>query len=343
MAESRPISIDWRSLFSELGVSWKDRGSNCVRGNVNIPCPACGNDPSYHLGVSEEIEAYYCYRDSRHAGRSFVRLLWLLGQSRTEALALLNRHQGRVSVKPVEAPREQQATNKLWANFLPASQSPQAVAYLDARGFTNSAHVINRYDLRYTPQGKWSRRVLLPFLEGGEVLTWSGRTWEKARSPKYLTDEQKIAGLVYTPRLPRGIVVICEGPLDALKISVATEDEDISAIALTGKGLNASKLLRLARLTRGKRVIFCPDDDVSVGEAYNLLSQLRASLDATFMNVLRLPSGFKDPGEMALSDIAPWIKGGLLGHAVTHRGSPAHHPQADTALPPRMAGNVRHR
>lgn len=324
--ESPPVAIDWRNLFTSIGVAWRDKGSNCVRGNVNISCPMCGNDPSYHLGVSEEIEAYYCYRDSRHKGRSFLRLLYLLGFSRNEGAKLLNAHQGRAKVVAEVAPRLAIAINREWQSFRPATSHLPALHYLEKRGFRNARLTVERYDLRYAPLGKWAGRVLMPLVDNETVLTWTGRAWDN-RVPKYLMTADKIDGAVYVPRLPRSLVVLCEGPMDALKIAAATEDEDISAIALVGKGLNASKLLRLARITKGKTVLFCPDADVAVGEAYNLLNQLATTLDHVFMNLLRLSDGDKDPGDMALEAIPAWIKAALHGNktrptpAQTHRAA----------------------
>ena len=312
MTETPPTAIDWRNLFTSIGVAWRDKGSNCVRGNVNISCPMCGNDPSYHLGVSEEIEAYYCYRDSRHKGRSFLRLLYLLGYSRNEGAKLLNQYQGRKTVVAAVAPRLAIAINREWQSFRPATSHLPALHYLEGRGFRNARLTIERYDLRYSPLGKWAARLLMPLIDDGSVLTWTGRAWDN-RVPKYLMTADKIEGAVYVPRLPRATVVLCEGPMDALKIAAATEDEDISAIALAGKALNASKLLRLARITKGKNVLFCPDFDVPVGEAYNLLNNLATSLDHVFMNVLRLPEGFKDPGELPLDIIPAWIKSATNG------------------------------
>lgn len=309
------FAVDWRGLFTSIGVTWRDRGSNCHRGNVNIPCPWCGNDPSFHLGVSENIEAYYCYRDTRHAGRSFPHLLHQLGHSRSEGVALLNRFQGRKNI-PVQAEaRPLTLTTKLWDMFLPADTMNLILWYLQDRGFTNPSLTVQRYDLRFAMSGKWSRRVLIPFKEGEQVLTWVGRTWEEGRSPRYLMDVEKVAGVVYVPRKPREVIVLCEGPMDALKIAAATEDQDISAIALAGKGLNASKILNLARITAGKLVLFCPDADVPVGEVYSIKSQLDAHLDHVHKAVLRLPQDYKDPGEMEMDAIVNWVKGGLRGNS----------------------------
>jgi len=68
--------VDWRRLLPRLGVAWTDRGANHAKGNVNIKCPFCGpQDPSYHMSVSEEKPAYYCYRNTQHRGQNLFVLL----------------------------------------------------------------------------------------------------------------------------------------------------------------------------------------------------------------------------------------------------------------------------
>jgi hypothetical protein len=83
--------IAWRDAFSALGVEWIDRGRNTSRKSVNIKCPWCElDDPSYHLAVSLHGHGYYCWRDSRHSGTNYERLLVKLGVKRSEAIRLLN-------------------------------------------------------------------------------------------------------------------------------------------------------------------------------------------------------------------------------------------------------------
>jgi hypothetical protein len=300
--------IDWRHLLTSIGIEWRDRGPNTRRGNVNVRCPFCAADPSFHLAISEEIEAYVCYRDSRHAGRSFGRLLHALGVQREEQVRLLNSNLGRIRERAAAAPiRSQGRTDRLWAGFDPAHD---AVAdYLrDQRGFPNPRQTIERYDLRSVIEGRWARRLLLPFRDHeGKMITWAGRAID-ARSPKYLMESYGDGAAVYCPRRTRGVVVLCEGPLDALKIAAATEDEDISAIATAGKNLNSAKLLTLRSMCAGRIVMFAPDGDVSIGERNRLRSELAGSLDARYLGTLAVPSDYKDPAEIPLPLITPWIK-----------------------------------
>jgi hypothetical protein len=241
-----------------------------------------------------------------------------MGQSASEATRLLNHHRGRrsQSVQVIQV-RPQSEAQRLWDRFESAADCRPALTYLESRGFANPRRTIDLYDLRIQFRGNWSKRILIPFRDAqGDIWTWTGRTWDNRLHPKYLMDGEKIAGMVYQPRLARRIVIICEGPIDALKIAVATENEDISAIALSGKSINASKLLMLRQLCGNSLVVFAPDNDVTVGEAYSLKSQLAMALESVHKGIMRLPQGYKDPGEMPLSKIPAWIRD-FIGGAET--------------------------
>jgi hypothetical protein len=302
--------IDWRRLFTSLGIQWRDRGPNTRSGNVNIRCPFCNADPSFHLAVSEEIEAFICYRDSRHAGRSFIRLLMALRNSRAQAISLLNGHPGRAQapVAPIEV-RVQSRTDRLWNSFEGAHSQPFARYLQEQRGFANPYRVIERYDLRSSNQGAWARRLLLPFRDlNNNIETWVGRAIDDARTPKYKMELSANPGAVYVPRKMRATVILCEGPLDALKVAVATEDMDVSSIATAGKNVNTAKLLRLRAACLGRNVLFVPDADVSIGERNRLLETLAGALNSNYIARLSLPEDYKDPAGMPLSLISAWIK-----------------------------------
>lgn len=235
-----------------------------------------------------------------------MRLLFQLGVSRTEATSLLNRYAG--TARPVETPKvalSASDTQKEWDRFISADQSLEALEYLFRRGFDEPIRVIDRYDLRVADEGRWAQRLLLPFKDADVVETFAGRAWRDDLAPKYLMYGNPG---VYAPRKPRTVTVICEGPLDALKICAATEALDVSAIALAGKQLTSSKLLKLRTMLAGSRVLFCPDSDVTVGEAYRIKSELAGALGFVYKPLLRLPMGYKDPAEMPMESVTTWIK-----------------------------------
>lgn len=311
--------IDWRSLFGSLHVEWRDRGSNCRSGNVNIKCPWCHDDPSFHLGVSENREAYYCYREpDRHSGASFISLLIRLGNSRNEALRLINAF--LMPFQPEAAPREPISPTLLrkgWDAFEPASNSRSAIAYLESRDVPDPIAICKLYDLRVAREGTWAQRLLIPFKSSeGIIETWTGRDLTGQRIPKYLTKATNDPGQLYVPDWSRGnkrCLVVCEGPFDALKLAIIARKSIFVVAALTGKDLNAKRLLKLRALGKGcDSLLVTVDADVSIASRMAIISNLAGALPLRYIGGARLPLGYKDPAELPGEGALQWLQTELM-------------------------------
>lgn len=294
--------IDWRSVFTKIGVPFAERGKNVGAGNINITCPFCGDDPSEHLAVALDGKGYYCYRDPRHAGKSPRYLLRRLGLSEMD-IALLLAGTNTYEPQPRAKRPDIEQARKRWGYFLPVAESDKYLGYLESRGFSNPERVARQYDLRYDTEGKWAQRLLIPIAEDEGVITWTGRAVRTGLAPKYYVNPIEHPGFVYTPRPTRRVLVITEGPLDALKFSVAYEDRALSAVALMGKAISEAKLLRLSEMaTDAAYVLVCLDNDCSVSEVYNFINELRPLVRCPIER-LRLPPQYKDAGEMPIDSL----------------------------------------
>jgi hypothetical protein len=298
-----PWPINWRGVFDELGVSWVDRGPNCSRDNLNINCPACGDDNGFHMRVSEQAEIYNCWRDRTHGGRSFVYLLCQLGATRTDAVRLLNDYRGQS--KPVVVQQPGVDYSKAWEAFSSLANAPAGHACLDymaKRGFTDPYKLAAQFDLRYAKAGNWACRVLIPMPWGGSVNTWSGRAISPAMAVRYKVGGLKDEGAIYMPRVPRTLGYIVEGHLDALKIASAYQGTGVSAVAIGGKDLNPGRILRL-------QAVGCPewrlmlDNDAPMHQGFSMLKDLVAHLRTCNVSRHRLPGPYKDAGEVLEKDI----------------------------------------
>lgn len=309
------MRVDWRSLFSEIHVEWRDRGANCKRGNVNISCPLCGNDPSFHLAISENTGAFYCYRNpNNHSGRNATYVLQKLRMSRDEAERLIRHYRsgddGPLPVSTVK--RDQTDVTTAWRKFPSATESREAVRYLEKRGFDPDT-TIARFDLRVAHAGKWSGRILIPYYDPqGNVLTWNGRSLWPDLEPKYKALVQEHSqGYVYVPDYElqgKQVLVLVEGPFDALKIAAATRISPYLPVALCGKQLNAQKLLRLRAFAQHlDALLLVTDSDVNAIESYQFLAELAPVLRMRYAMRGKLPDDYKDPGEMPLEGIKTWL------------------------------------
>lgn len=299
--------IMWKDLFDELNIEWRDRGKNCSRNNVNISCPFCGDDPSFHLAVSETKDAYYCYRNpEQHSGKSLSRLLVALGLDYTDVVTALNKYNS--DVVPRDPPKKPQSNIQAsWGRFVSAAESATCTKYLRSRGFSAPQATCRQYDLRCAGAGRWAQRLLLPIRSEGQVISWTGRSVLPDLEPRYLTADTDLRKLVYLPRSVRSTLLVVEGPLDALKIAVATEALPVSSVALLGKGYY-NKLDALAELAKDCREIeVALDADVSITVAFDFIHELSARVSCP-VNRLVLPAGEDDPGGMELEAIREWVK-----------------------------------
>jgi len=310
--------IDWRGLFSEIRRDWKDKGANCSKGNVNICCPWCRNDPSYHLGVSEGRPAFYCYREpNKHSGKNLNWLLHALGQSREEADRLLRRYGGASNYKPepVAPPPLPSAMMRQWDRFEPATSFDFALEYLRGRGFPHAGDAVSRYDLRIAPVGKWAGRLLIPYYTvSGDILGWTGRALSRQREPRYLTyvPGASVPPLITTVRPRARILVAVEGPLDALKVDFASSldprGEDFVTTGLSGKQLTATKIKLIQDFApNAQGLLMALDSDVMAHAANQQMQELASMMRMHYAARARLPAGSKDPADIQFGDIMPWL------------------------------------
>lgn len=306
------MPTDWRTLFDSQHITWTDRGSNARRNCVNVKCPFCGvDDPSEHMLISENNTGWHCHRfPQRHRGSNPLVLLQHLlpGKSRQELIGLLNQHmttEVRAYVRPRADPT---ALEQQWARFTPADQNHHCLNYLAGRGFVDPEPVCRRYDLRYAPVGKWAARLLVPVHAlGGQLTGWTGRAMRDELEPKYLT-ESATGAAIYVPRAVRGTAIIFEGPMDALKVSTATEHMSVTPIALLGLSSDPLRSYQLnILLRRCDQLYISLDQEIAFPQYRQLVGGLAPSIKRLYKGPLQVPRPFGDAGAMPLTTIERWI------------------------------------
>lgn len=301
------MAISWRQLFAAARIEFRERGANTSRGHVNICCPFCGDDSGFHLSISESKAAYYCRRNPDHAGRNPLFLLLQCGIIKRDALRLLAQHtDGRDDIA-ASSPPLPAANPRDWDRFKRAHHCPPIIAYLEKRGFNDPHALIETHDLRFAQYGTWAQRLLLPLTDGKRTLSWTGRSIRDSLEPKYLVHECEEIPTLFAGTLAGDRVIICEGPLDALKLNAALSrlTSRMSALALSGKALTAGKLLRLATAKLAD-VWLCLDNDCPLSLKMKMLDALKANCRCPVYR-LDVPPQFKDPGEMRENVAREWL------------------------------------
>lgn len=179
-----------------------------------------------------------------------------------------------------------------WSPMAVAADEPAFApgrAYLLGRGIGDD--IIKKYDIRYSPAEK---RVLFPYVLGGELVGWQGRlivpnvivdslTGKKRELPKALTTIQPgIQGnyVMFAANLDRSAhAVITEGPVSGLKTELCGGN-----VVSLGKGVTPSQLDFVAK--RVGRVYLALDSDAGddITRAANILLSM-----GTEVMLMRVP------------------------------------------------------
>lgn len=203
------------------------------------------------------------------------------------------------------------------ASFRPFTDGYAArpfLEYLSKRGFhklTRKPEILtSRYDLHYCVTGSFKGRIIFPVIQAGKLISWTGRSIYQAstkihRYKSLTTDRQKARemgldpaaaplnnALLWQDSLDGGeILVIVEGPFDALRVRYLGEHDGIHATCLfTSMPTNSQVSLIRGLAPKYRRIIILLDSDARV-KAERLRQQLSPIVEAAWL-------GEGDPGDI---------------------------------------------
>lgn len=324
------MAFGWERFLRRHKVEYVTSGPNVAKGYVGVKCPFCGSaDPSEHMSIDLRGRYWRCWRNSSHSGKSkavLIRRLIRCTEEEAQRLAgedvapapdnselagsldklrqSANLLAGSVEKAPLTFPRE----------FHPLLNGrPMAgafIAYLHDRGYRDGEvrWLAEMYGLHYATIGPFAWRLIIPIYDrGGKLLTWTGRAISANTQPRYKTlSVSNGPALASTSNTLLGlpllwgaqdsrVLVICEGPFDALRLAT-------SGVAL---GVHATCLFGL-RASSDQRAIFQGLEE-RFARFYLLLDasaesqrlRLARQLLPVKLRALRLPSGVDDPGDLS--------------------------------------------
>jgi hypothetical protein len=322
------LSRKFETILAAHGISYRASG----RDEILVRCPQCGSaDPSQHMAVNTNGRGYRCLRNpTQHKGKIYSRLLALvlncslerakelLGEkqtlplpSRDEFASSWRKQLGLVGPEGPTTPKKLQFPKEIkplvWG-------SPRSTAFwnylLQERGFTRAQAewASEAYDFHYTVWGKYSYRIVIPIYNGtGELMTWTARAIDPRADIRYMTHPKGEAvapptslllglPILSKTRLTRYLVV-CEGPFDAIAVSVLGHSLGIWGTCLFGLELSEIQADLLSDLAdRFDRVGLLLDPEQAWLRTLDMTSLLPRRC-----KMLHLPEGFKDPGECVKS------------------------------------------
>jgi hypothetical protein len=329
--------FDLRAFFDQHGIKYRTSGANVSRGNIAIHCPFCGpDDPSEHLSVNIEGKGWRCWRHPDHRGKSPARLVRALLRCSMDKAREIVGHSVFLPEDFGDRVKALFASNDdapevddlpLPDEFRRLGGQPSArpfVRYLTDRGFTplQIGKMTNRYGIRYAIEGSYQGRIIFPVTYDGELVSWTGRSISKNATLRYKTlstDEESADREGYRPALGAishyllwfdeledtggELLVLCEGPFDALKVDVLGRSQGIRATCFFTAAPTEAQVDLLHTLARRfDRVLLLLDKGtVSLGMR---VSQQLASVR---VDSAHLPKALKDPGEFTRDSFAKFF------------------------------------
>lgn len=318
--------MDWLRFLDSNRIAYDTRGKNVSGNHVVVSCPWCGgDDPSRHLAISLDGEGWHCWRNRQHRGRSPVKLICALihcsiAEAKTiagERNSIIPENLAEMVQNLMHPPKVENPSLTLPAEFRPFQgqfTSKRFVQYLRSRGFPTPLEDLTKdHDMRYCVSGAFFGRVLfLVRSSKGGLVAWCGRSIYPHEERRYKTEGPVGDYLLWLDRLPRRhshTLVLSEGPMDALKVSVFGKPLGVDATCCFTSTPTNRQIDHLYRLCEHyeKRYIM-----LDQGEIGNTLWTSDALAPLRFKPIWQM--GRKDPGEIRstgeLRDI-------LLGVAVS--------------------------
>lgn len=326
--------MDWESFFVDHQIDYVSRGSNVKRGNVNISCPLCGDDPSHHMGVSLEGKGWGCWRAANHAGKKASNLIRaLLGCSYNQAKMIEQQYSQadpedldsalaalQAQDTPDKAPtrRGPLVMPSDFKDLTKKGTQARFYNYLKRRGYKRPIELCKLYNLKVATTGKWKDRIIIPIYMDGELVSWTSRAIIKpVNAPRYLALSEEQGGLINVfdalynwDELQEGgdLLLIVEGPFDAINVDYRLfdmmDDIKVGVTCTFGTSMSDEQAFMLASVAKKFRkgvLLYDTGATEAIFRAKELLGHTKITCGF-------LPDDVEDPGDMTSSQVSTLIR-----------------------------------
>lgn len=278
--------LDIKQLLDKYRIQYREHGANCARGHANISCPFCKNDPSWHMSINLASGQYYCFRNPRHAGN-------LVGYLLRQLNIPFKEYVGQKLSEGIREYEEDKRDYSAAKYFEPGEESIEVLNYLKSRLFTNPSEVCKQFELKFSRQGEWAGRLIIPLTAG-----WTGRAMRQHIEPRY--DAWTNENGFFLFKHGSDSVIVVEGALDAMKVAVTSAQFDVVAKC---KMIISPAILRFLRDANYQSIYEAPDGNVPALEVFQEMKLIK-SYCGTSATVKRLvmPQYTKDFGQMTESE-----------------------------------------
>lgn len=325
--------FDFVQFCDEHRIPYITRGVNKkVSDDCNVSCPFCNAgadpDPSMHMGIDSHKGVYSCWRNPRqHRGRTLHKLIMkLIRCSYYQACEILGQQsiwlkEGSFELL-ADAPQDFFKTEKTvdheltlpeeFRNFGTTLQAERRfVEYLQQRGFSTkqTPQLIQAFDLKWAIAGRYKQRIIIPLQFQQRYVGWTSRAIHSKESVRYLTLSDADGALMNIKKMifnwdtlindPKELVVVCEGPFDAMTLDFYGQRYGIRATCLFNQMATMEQVAYIAALTDLYQYVLILLDDTATVFAESLKDQL----PGLPLEVVQLPKDVHDPGELTMAQV----------------------------------------
>ena len=290
----------WQNLFEDNGIDYAVDGKHTRQGWIQIHCPFCTHDHSFHLGIHGDGKGANCWKCHRKSVWEIMEKIlpkqpnfYFAEYPRLREFSI-SRTTYLQTRKELKTPRLQKGLSKL------------ARGYLKKRGFKNINSLKNDFDLcSISPYNQMGARIYIPiFGANKQAIAYTMRyVGNRKGAPRYLNcpKGEQVASktsILYGEHLIKGdTVIVVEGPCDVWKLRGY-------AVATLGVGFSEAQLCQLSVYNR---VIVLFDADKPGQVAGASLAEELSVLGVPKVERWVLESG--DPGDMSDDEIKEIIYG----------------------------------
>ncbi len=282
-------------VFDLLQIEYEENGDE-----LRLPCPIHGGDNSSGFSWSYQYNQYRCWTNFCHekGGRGSLDLIMKLKECTLQDACdlVLN----KLGVTESHRITEKVVKHKDLSSVRPAEEN---FTYLLNRGY--SKDLLKKHGTFYCNRGALQNRIVFPINDmSGKLLAFTGRTliggWKKLNIPKWKHLGNVGSSLFDVYRSQKEIkkaraVLLCEGPLDVLRLEMAGID-----IALAYLGPTISGIQQQIIAKTGAIKVFIAGDNDKAGK--NGAQRTRKILNGMFDTVMiDLPKN--DWGDMSEKEI----------------------------------------
>lgn len=313
-------------FLDQYNIPYETSGRNCKKNQIVICCPLCEHDDGFHMGIIPSNGFYGCWRDFKHRGRNFARVIKaLLDCSWEEANRLAGKEaafeDGDDLMKMVDALFDDEKEGELkvlggatklnfprsWHMIMSSGITAPFWRYLKGRGFTNIEKLVSKYEIYCCNSGEWKKRLVFPMYYNEKLITWQARSIQQGvdlpykdlsvdlsvRHPKFFLynfDELKQGGKV---------LMVSEGLFDMLKLDYYSP-RGFRATCLFTKSMTDEQMYLLMELAPLYEEVWLVLDDDAQGQGMALASELFMIKN---LKQVIVPEEVGDPGAMTEQEV----------------------------------------